>query len=575
MDDTISVALYARVSSQRQADEMTIQSQLAALRERIEQDGGKVTDELCFLDEGYTGGTLVRPGLERLRDTAWSGGIDELYVHSPDRLARKYAWQVLLLEELAKHNVKVVFLNFDAEDKSAESELLLQMQGMIAEYERAKILERSRRGRRFAARQGKVSVLGNAPHGYRYIRKQDGDGEACWTVVLEEAGLVKEMFTWVGIEGLSLGEIRRRLAEQKQPSPKGNPCWDKATIRDILLNPAYKGTAMYGKTRRVPRKPGGRAQRGAPEIPREETVRRYTTLSEQEPISVPGIVSEQLWNAAAQQLEENRRRYREQKKGPTNLLSGLLVCHRCGSAYCGQRQKRKSGNGHYVYYRCIGTDRYRFNGETICCNQSINGECLEQSVWSDLCELLRDPNRLRDEFRRRLEHPANEEFDVSHLKHSIARLKGRLSRLIDAYENGWMDRTEIEPRIRRAKERLAREEQALSNQQDTITNDSELRVLITEFEDFSQQVSSGLENADYEMKRSLLKLLIKRIEVDETEVRIVYKVQPRPFVQGPTSRGNFLQHRLNRADRPIDKRWGSSREKAELEFAGGSTAVYN
>ena len=155
MDDTISVALYARVSSQRQADEMTIQSQLAALRERIEQDGGKVTDELRFLDEGYTGGTLVRPGLERLRDTAWSGGIDELYVHSPDRLAHKYAWQVLLLEELAKHNVKVVFLNFDAEDKSAESELLLQMQGMIAEYERAKILERSRRGRRFApSRQG-------------------------------------------------------------------------------------------------------------------------------------------------------------------------------------------------------------------------------------------------------------------------------------------------------------------------------------------------------------------------------------------------------------------------------------
>jgi site-specific DNA recombinase len=169
MDETLRTAMYARVSSERQADELTIQSQVAALEQRIAADGLKLEDELRFLDDGYSGHSLQRPALERLRDMAWAGAVDRLYVHSPDRLARKYAYQVVLLEELAKHEIEVVFLNHDARPDSPEGTLLLQMQGMFAEYERAKILERSRRGRRHAARQGRVSVLGHAPYGYRYL----------------------------------------------------------------------------------------------------------------------------------------------------------------------------------------------------------------------------------------------------------------------------------------------------------------------------------------------------------------------------------------------------------------------
>ena len=199
VSDPSCVALYARVSSQRQAGEATIQSQLAALRQRIADDGLHVDGERSFLDEGFSGATLVRPALERLRDLAWSGGLDRLYVHSPDRLARKYVNQMLLLEELAKHGVDVIFLNHDARDDSPEGTLLLQMQGMIAEYERAKILERTRRGRRFAARQGKVSVLAHAPYGYRYVTKHAGDGAARFDVVLPEARVVRELFTWVGV----------------------------------------------------------------------------------------------------------------------------------------------------------------------------------------------------------------------------------------------------------------------------------------------------------------------------------------------------------------------------------------
>jgi len=180
-------AIYARVSSEQQASAQTIASQLAMLEARLGQDGVLLSPEYRFLDEGYSGATLLRPALERLRDVAAAGEIDRLYMHSPDRLARRYAYQVLLIDEFRRAGVEIIFLNRPI-GLSAEDDLLLQVQGMVAEYERAKILERSRRGKRHAARQGTVSVLSGAPYGYRYVGKQDGTGVARYEIVEEEAG---------------------------------------------------------------------------------------------------------------------------------------------------------------------------------------------------------------------------------------------------------------------------------------------------------------------------------------------------------------------------------------------------
>ena len=182
-------AIYARVSSEQQAEAATIDSQVAVLQERIASDGLTLETEMRFLDEGYSGATLIRPALERLRDVAATGAMDRLYVHSPDRLARKYAYQVLLLDELQRCGVEVVFLNHPL-GKTPEEDLLLQVQGMVAEYERAKILERSRRGKLHAARQGSVNVLSGAPYGYRYVSCREGDGEARYEIVLEEARVI-------------------------------------------------------------------------------------------------------------------------------------------------------------------------------------------------------------------------------------------------------------------------------------------------------------------------------------------------------------------------------------------------
>ena len=169
MSQPLIVALYARVSSDQQAKSGTIESQLAALKERIASDGEQIAEELCFIDAGVSGATLIRPQLEKLRDRAAMGLMDRLYVLSPDRLSRKYAHQVLLIEELSACGVQIVFLNH-AIGTTPEEELLLQMQGMIAEYERAKIMERNRRGKLHGAKRGSVNVLSTAPYGYRYIR---------------------------------------------------------------------------------------------------------------------------------------------------------------------------------------------------------------------------------------------------------------------------------------------------------------------------------------------------------------------------------------------------------------------
>jgi site-specific DNA recombinase len=245
---TPASALYARVSSEQQAQAQTIDSQLAALRERIAREGALLSPEHAFIDAGYSGSTLIRPALERLRDAVAAGEVQRVYVYSPDRLARKYAYQVMLVDELQRAGAALVFLNREI-GQSPEDELLLQMQGMIAEYERAQMLERSRRGKRHKAQRGSVNVLGGAPYGYRYVTLAEGGGEARYDIVDEQAQVVRQIFDWVGCERLSIGEVRRRLTAAATLTPTGKTWWDRTTIWDILKNPAYHGQAAFGKTR--------------------------------------------------------------------------------------------------------------------------------------------------------------------------------------------------------------------------------------------------------------------------------------------------------------------------------------
>ena len=247
-----TAAIYTRVSSERQKEEQTIGSQSAALIEYAQNEGYMVPEEWIFQDESYSGASLVRPGLERLRDLPVEGQIEALLIYSPDRLSRKYAYQVLLCEEFARHGVDVVFIK-SAKATTPEEELLLQFQGMIAEYERAQIAERSRRGKRHRAKAGSVNVLSGAPYGYRYHKKTE-TSVAYYELIEKEAEVVRNVFKLYTEDGQSIGAIARLLNVHGIFTRTGRSRWERSTVWGMLRNPAYKGTACFGKTERAERK---------------------------------------------------------------------------------------------------------------------------------------------------------------------------------------------------------------------------------------------------------------------------------------------------------------------------------
>jgi site-specific DNA recombinase len=540
----IAAAIYARVSSDQQAAAHTIASQVAALRERVTLDGLVLPEAMQFLDEGYSGATLVRPALERLRDVIAAGAIDRLYVHSPDRLARKYAYQVLLVDEFQRMGVEVVFLNREL-GRSPEDDLLLQVQGMMAEYERAKIVERHRRGKLHAARAGLVNVLSGAPYGYRYVDKHTGGGQARYEIIPDEARVVRQVFDWVGRERLSIGEVCRRLTQAGEVTRTGKTVWDRSVVWGILHNPAYRGAAAFGKTRYEPLRPRLRAQRNRPLQPRRAVSVRDVPADEWLTIAVPALVEADLFAAVQAQLQENQRHARQSRRGARYLLQGLVQCHHCGYALYGKPISRKAAKGHartYAYYRCLGTDAYRFGGARVCDNPQVRTDLLDLAVWQEVCALLAHPERLAEEYRRRLQSPGRaKRQEQPTLDTQIGKRRQGLARLIDSYAEGLIDKQELEPRITRLRQRLTAREAQAPQIQDEAALQTELQMIIGRLEDFAAQVHGGLADADWTSKRELIRALVKRVEVTHSEVNVVFRVDQRPTDPAPAKKSLHLR----------------------------------
>ena len=532
----MQVAIYARVSSEQQAETHTIASQVAALRERVATDGLTVSEAMQFLDEGYSGATLVRPALERLRDVAAAGSVDRLYVHSPDRLARKYAYQVLLVDELRRAGVEVVFLN-RALGQSPEDDLLLQVQGMIAEYERAKIIERHRRGKRHAARAGVVHVLSGAPYGYRYVTKYEGGGQARYEIIPDEARVIRQVFAWVGHDRLTIGEVCRRLTQAGEATRTGKTRWDRSVVWGILKNPAYQGSAAFGKTHQGPLRPRLRAQRGRPVQPRRAVSTSDVPPEDWITISVPALVEPEVFAAVQAQLQENKRHARQSRRGALYLLQGLLQCQHCGYAFYGKRlspSARKGKPRAYAYYRCLGTDAHRFGGERLCQNTQVRTDLLDLVVWQEVCTLLAHPERLAEEYRRRLQPETRaQRTPLATVEAQISKLRQGVARLIDSYADGLIDKSEFEPRITRLRQRLARLEAQRQALADEAALHGELQLILGRLEDFAAKLHDGLEAADWASKRDLIRALVKRVEVARHEVNVVFRIDPYPSDNDP------------------------------------------
>src|SRR5947207_7337115 len=504
-------AIYARVSSEQQREEKTIASPTASLIEFAQAHDLEVPKEWVCEDEGYSGATLERPGLERVRDLAAEGQIQVVLAYSPDRLSRKYAYQILLIEELARHGVETLFVKSPQGD-SAEDQLLVQFQGMIAEYERAQILERSRRGKRHRAHSGEISVMSGAPYGYRYIRKTD-EAPAAYIVNEAEARVVRRAYEMYTVEGLSIGEITRRLNAESIP-PRKSGRWERSVVWGVLRNSAYRGVACFGKTR-----VSGRTRVMRPQRRRGVTM-PSTTASHERPredwieIPVPALVTEESFARAQELLRENKVRSRRRTIAPS-VVQGLVSCQKCGYAF--SRTSTQTSARKIHYYKCIGSDSWRKLGGPVCDNgRFVRQELLDQIVWAEVIRLLEEPALIQQELDRRLvaaraSDPTRKREQS--LQRELTHVGKGIERLLNAYQEELLSIEQLRERmpvLRQRQQTLRAELQAIADQ----TNDRAAFLRLAEtLTAFLARLRSAAETLSVIERQRIVRLLVKVVRL--------------------------------------------------------------
>lgn len=518
-------AIYARVSSDKQKEEMTIASQVDALMEFADREGFEVPDEWVFQDNGFSGANLIRPGLERIRDLAAEGQIQAVLAYSPDRLSRKYAYQVLLMEELTRQGIETAFIK-TPQTETPEGQLLLQFQGMIAEYERAQILERTRRGRIHKAKQGQISALGGAPYGYRYVKKDDKT-LAYYEIIESEAEVVRMIFEWYTVAGLNIGAIRDRLNERGYLTPKNKTHWRRSTIWNVLNNPAYKGKACFGKTCVVPSKKITRITRLRGGVRTRNT--RQSRLPQEKwiEIPVPAIISEDTFAIAQDFLIQNKK-LASRKTIEPSLLQGIVHCQKC--SYALSRISNRSKKSRQYYYYCGGSVAYHHpNRKAVCDQKNIRCEILDNIVWSEVLKLLEDPTLIQLELDRRLKTAQNFTPTTRRqetLSLELTRIQKSMERIVTAYQDDLLSIDELRTRlpILRQKEKTINAELASIKAQ-TADKASYLQLAET-ISSFLGRMRANAETLDIVERQKIVRLLVREVVVGNNNIVI------RHFISG-------------------------------------------
>jgi site-specific DNA recombinase len=519
----MQVAAYARVSSRRQAQAQTIEQQLERLRTHAAACGWELVQEHVFRDDGYSGASLRRPGLDRLRDAAAGARLDRILITAPDRLARNYVHQVLLVEELQGHGAVVEFLDRPM-SQDPHDQLLLQIRGAVAEYERTLITERMRRGRLRKLRAGILLPWTRPPYGYRVDPERPRD-PAGVRLDEAEAAVVRDLFAWFTDEGASVCELARRLHRLGITSPFGLKRWHFSTVRNVLNNPVYFGQVFGNRLRAHPIQQRRSALRPAG---RTGDSKRVVDPAEWIAVAtVPAIITREQFERAQERLAYNQRMAPRNNRVHDYLLRGLVSCGHCRRACAGRHVSRG-----YDYYICrTRTQSTPQSPFEHCPTRCIPGRPLEELVWRDLCEVLAAPEMIVHAMERaRGGHWLPQEMQArrANLRRARAGLHQQIERLTEAYLAGAVPLNEYQRRRQDTEGRLV----ALDGQERELTHDADRQAetahLAAHAEAFCQRVRRGLEQADFGRKRELLELLIDRVIVTDETIEIRYAVPVGP-----------------------------------------------
>jgi site-specific DNA recombinase len=515
-------AIYARVSSDRQKENHTIASQTEALKEFARTHNYTVPPEWVFQDEGYSGAILARPGLESLRDLAAEGQIRVVLVYAPDRLSRKYAYQILLAEEFSRCGVELIFLKSPA-GATPEDQLLVQFQGMIAEYERAQIAERSRRGKRHKAQQGVINVLSGAPYGYRYVRKTETSA-AYYEVIEAEAQVVRLVFETYTQQGLSINAIARMLNQRQIPTRTAKTRWERSTVWGILRNPAYQGKACYGKTELRPRQRITRPIRQRKGVPSRDSANHERPRQDWIEVPVTPLVSEELFTLAQEQLARNKHHAPRRTIEPT-LLQGMLVCQQCG--YALYRCSTRTSKHQLHYYRCLGSDGYRRLKGPVCTNRPVRQDYLDQFVWNEIIRLLEDPALVQAEIDRRQEVARNADplrRREEELHREQARLEKGTERLVTAYQEGLVTLLQLRHRMPDLRKQAQAIESELQSLEMAAVDQAQYLQLAETLAGFCGKLRRRADTLDVRERQQILRLLVKEVLVDTDTITLRHSI---------------------------------------------------
>ena len=507
-------AIYARVSSSKQIEEGTIESQISLLIDYAKKYNFEVPEGWIFQDNGISGSLIQRPALDNMRDLISSGSPDVILIYHPDRLARKYVYQAILLEEFTKSGVEVIFYK-NKKAETPEEHLLEQFQGMFAEYERAQITERCRRGRLYKARQGSVTVLPNAPYGYRYVRNKE-NGLAYYELHQEEAETVLRLFTMYGMEGKGLTELASYMNQSGKKTRKSRLGWDRATIRKMLRNPAYTGFAGFNKTEKCE----GDSQRivRAPKNGRiriSQSARQQCLEENWIRIVVPVIVTKELFQIVKEKLNEGSRFASRNTRNPS-ILQGIIVCGKCQASY----YKKSRTNG-YSYYCC---HRNLKKSNKSCDNRSIRQKELDDYVWNWIISLLKNPELVETEVKRRLaEDP--DRIHASERKKDLLRQHNKLrtnrNKLLDAYtETECLSLEELKKRMHTLNQQVQQVEKELVVIESQMIDKEQVKENLLNLEKFAKSLDSSSEELSLVEKQRVVRALIDEIVIYEEKINI-------------------------------------------------------
>jgi site-specific DNA recombinase len=378
------IALYARVSTTRQAQAQTIEQQLSRLRSFAQQHSWTLADQQIYRDDGYSGASLNRPGLDHLRDSAAHAAFDAVLITAPDRLARKYVHQVLLIEELEGLGCQVLFsdrpMSHDPHDQ-----LLLQIRGAVAEYERILISDRMRRGRLAKLRAGQLVPWSRPPYGYQVDPDHPRDPARVQVDAITSV-IVQQIFAFYLEPQATLYQVAVRLTAAHVPTPSGKERWSTPTIRNILTNPAYTGTTYANRTREV----NSRQRKSA--LQPLGRGKSYVGRAAEDwiPIPMPSLVEQEVFAQVQAKLGQNQRQAPRNNRAHAYLLRALVSCGHCQRSVVA----RALTNG-YHYYVCRGhTNALDIAREDRCRSRYIPVQPLDDLVWEDLCSILTDPEQL-------------------------------------------------------------------------------------------------------------------------------------------------------------------------------------